>query len=383
MPIDNTKYTLLLVLSLLQQPEEMIRILSEAGFRIRQALDMRNALEMAASESLDMMLVGVDDPEAGTACLREVRRHPHTAGMPVLLVAAAANQGDLSECLIDDDVDFIIRPFQAQELVVRVQHQLSFLKAERIIRRQNERLKRTLKDRDKLYSVIAHDLRAPIGTVKMINAAIEGRKACLQDPQLARWFGMINETTEEAYHLLENLLRWTRLQNGTTKVYTAEFNVHGTIRQVCLLFQTIAAAKGIALDNMTAGILKVCADEDMVKTILRNLLSNAIKFTYPGGRIEMETQEKDRWIQVCVRDNGRGMSKEIRQKLLKRNEYVTTYGTHNEKGSGLGLVLVRDFVKLNKGSFSFHSQEGVGTTFCFTLPKAERADRLETNTDTF
>lgn len=372
MPLDNSKFTLLLIRSLFDEPEEIIRILSASGFRVVSAGDLKEAAEIAAEAVPDMLFIDIDHNTAGIAMLQELRKNRSTGGIPIFLIASATDEEFLSECLIDDNIDFITKPFRAPELVIRVQRQLSFLRARRTIRRQNEKLKRTLVAREKLFSVIAHDLRAPIGTIKMINAAIESQKQHIGDQKIEKLFVMIHETTEEAFNLLENLLRWTRVQNGTIKVYAAEFNIQVTVRQVVSLFKTIAGAKNIALINNATGILKVYADEDMVKTVLRNLLSNAIKFTYPGGEVTIETQDLDECVRICVHDNGKGISKEIQQKLLKANEYITTYGTHNEKGSGLGLVLVRDFVKLNKGEFGFHSQEGVGTTFSFTLPKTHQ-----------
>lgn len=372
MPLDNSKFTLLLIRSLFDEPEEIIRILSASGFRVVSAGDLKEAAEIAAEAVPDMLFIDIDHNTAGIAMLQELRKNRSTGGIPIFLIASATDEEFLSECLIDDNIDFITKPFRAPELVIRVQRQLSFLRARRTIRRQNEKLKRTLVAREKLFSVIAHDLRAPIGTIKMINAAVESQKQHICDQKIEKLFRMIHETTEEAFNLLENLLRWTRVQNGTIKVYAAEFNIQVTVRQVVSLFKTIAGAKNIALINNATGILKVYADEDMVKTVLRNLLSNAIKFTYPGGEVTIETQDLDECVRICVHDNGKGISKEIQQKLLKANEYITTYGTHNEKGSGLGLVLVRDFVKLNKGEFGFHSQEGVGTTFSFTLPKTHQ-----------
>lgn len=256
------------------------------------------------------------------------------------------------------------------ELGIRVQHQLSQLRAGRVIRRQNEQLKKSLEARDKLYSVIAHDLRAPIGTIKMINFSIEAQKAKIQDPQISKLFGMINETTEEAFNLLENLLRWTRNQNGQTKVYATPFNLAPVVRQVVSLFSAIADAKGIALINRIEGRYDIFADEDMIKTVLRNLISNAIKFTYTGGEVEVSLSDTGDCRTIYVKDNGKGIPKDLQPHLLKSDEYITTCGTHNEKGSGLGLILCRDLIRMNKGKLYFCSQEGIGSTFYFTIPKA-------------
>ena len=181
---------------------------------------------------------------------------------------------------------------------------------------------------------------------------------------------MINETTEEAFNLLENLLRWTRNQNGKTKIYATLFNLTPVARQVVSLFSAIANAKEIELINRIEGKFDIFADEDMIKTVLRNLISNAIKFTYTGGQVELSLADSGDYWTIYVKDNGKGIPKDLQAHLLKSDEYITTYGTHNEKGSGLGLILCRDFIRMNKGKLHFCSQEGIGTTFYFTIPKA-------------
>ena len=226
-----------------------------------------------------------------------------------------------------------------------------------------------MESRDKLYSVIAHDLRAPIGTIKMIAASLENERNQMTDPHILKSFDMIHETTEEAYNLLENLLRWSRNQNGKTRIYPTTFDLSKAIYHVLALFTAIADSKGISVNNHSKANVTVYADEDMIRTILRNLLSNAIKFSFPGGQIDVGLSEMPDMVMVSVKDNGQGIKKELQSKLLKGNEYISTYGTHNEKGSGLGLILCRDFVKMNKGKLWFSSQENRGTTFYFTVPR--------------
>ena len=226
-----------------------------------------------------------------------------------------------------------------------------------------------MESRDKLYSVIAHDLRAPIGTIKMIAASLESERNQMTDPHILKSFDMIHETTEEAYNLLENLLRWSRNQNGKTRIYPTTFDLSKAIYHVLALFTAIADSKGISVNNHSKANVTVYADEDMIRTVLRNLLSNAIKFSFPGGQIDVGLSEMPDMVMVSVKDNGQGIKKELQSKLLKGNEYISTYGTHNEKGSGLGLILCRDFVKMNKGKLWFSSQENKGTTFYFTVPR--------------
>ena len=371
MPINNCQYTLLVITSSFSDPEKILKTLREADFMLLEASNQQEAIQRIRTTSPDLILLDIDKSvRQENTILQDFKTNKITGAIPVLFITSMTSENHIPECLNYDNIDFITKPFRPQELVIRVQHQLSLLRAERVIRRQNEKLKKSLEARDKLYSIIAHDLRAPIGTIKMINSSIEAQKAKIKDPQISKLFEMINETTEEAFNLLENLLRWTRNQNGKTKIYATLFNLTPVARQVVSLFSAIANAKEIELINRIEGKFDIFADEDMIKTVLRNLISNAIKFTYTGGQVELSLADSGDYWTIYVKDNGKGIPKDLQAHLLKSDEYITTYGTHNEKGSGLGLILCRDFIRMNKGKLHFYSQEGIGTTFYFTIPKA-------------
>lgn len=363
-------YTLLVIVSSPAEQETIRNMLKDGNYNIIPAYNEQEAILKSRMTPPDMILLDIEVTALREfTTIQKLRRRAITKNIPILFFTTIENEDAISECLQYGNIDFMTKPFRQKELIVRIKHQLSLLEARRTIRRQNERLKKTIDSRDRLYSVIAHDLRAPISTIKMINATIEEERGRISDAKIRRLFGMINDTTEQAFNLLENLLRWSRNQNGRTKVLASDMDVSASTRQVVSLFKTIAKAKNIRLQNQLAESLHVYADEDMVKTILRNLISNAIKFTYPGGEVTVSARHDANCVTISVTDNGQGIKKELQTKLLKDDEHITTYGTKNEKGSGLGLLLCRDFVKLNKGKFWFESEEGKGTTFYFTLPR--------------
>lgn len=371
MLIHNNQYTLLVVTSSFEEPGKIVEILREAAFQVIVAQDFDEIVHVAKLKQPDLLILNVKTSEEreGYAMIRRMKRNKDTRGISMLFVAAITEQTYIPDCLFYDNVDFISKPFRPKELVIRIQHQLSLIEAKKIIHSQNQKLQKTIESRDKLYSVIAHDLRAPIGTIKMITASLENDRNRMTDPHVLKSFDMIHETSEEAYNLLENLLRWSRNQNGKTRVYPTTFDLSKAIHQVIVLFNAIAASKELKMNDHSIPGIVVYADEDMIRTVLRNLLSNAIKFSFPGGLIDISLSEMPDMIMVAVKDNGQGIKKELQSKLLKGNEYISTYGTHNEKGSGLGLMLCRDFVKMNKGKFWFSSQENKGTTFYFTVPR--------------
>ncbi len=365
-------YTLLIITASPAETRKLCTLLKEEQINIVTASDT-SALQISQLKP-DLILLNPEQRSSAECySIRNIRENSHTRTTPIIFISTIDNENVITECLNYQYTDFIAKPLREKELILRVRHQLSLLNAKRTIRKQNEYLKQTIAARDKLYSVIAHDLRSPIGTIKMINAAIENEKESITDPGIRQKFEMINETTEEAFNLLENLLRWSRNQTGKTKVIAADFSITLAVRQVLSLFTSIALAKEIRLNNHIRQSHWVYADEDMVKTVLRNLISNAIKFSYSQGTIDIFATEKDEQITIGVKDQGPGITPENQEKLQKGTESFTTYGTHNEKGSGLGLLLCRDFIKRNKGKFYFTSQVGQGSVFYFTLPKGENS----------
>lgn len=363
-------YTLLVVTASAEDAGEVSNALCDENFHLIFH-EKQTSFLSRNGKAPDLILLSSDIPaEEGYCNIRYFRRRFLTRQTPVIFLSSIHNETVISECLSYPSTDFITLPLKGKELLFRIYHQLSLVKARQTIKRQNERLKETIASRDKLYSVIAHDLRAPIGTIKMINAIIESEKNKIRNAGIRKKFEMINETTEEAYNLLENLLRWTRNQTGRTRLVTGQFDIASTIRQVVTLFTTIASSKNIHLILPHYNTLMVCADEDMIKTILRNLISNAIKFTFPGGKVEITLTTENNDAFISVKDNGIGIPEEDRKKILKGKESVTTYGTRNEKGCGLGLLLCRDFIRMNKGKFYLSSHPGQGSTFSFTVPLA-------------
>ena len=370
MPIDNSRYTLLILESTFEQPEKIIELLRKATFNVVKASNIDDVIHLTSVKSPNLILINTNtSPEKEYSYIKKLKRNKYTQEIPILLIATITANTYLPDCLFSGNIDFISKPFRGKELIIRIQHQIALMKARRIIRLQNQKLQRTIQSRDKLYSVIAHDLRAPIGTIKMINSTLESKRDQITDPQIRKLFDMINETTEEAFNLLENLLRWSRNQNGKTRLFPTTFNIAVAIHQVVSLFNHIASAKNIQLNNYSKQDVFVYADEDMIKTVLRNLISNAIKFSFSEGHVDIRVSDALDLVTISIEDNGQGIKKELQSKLLRTDEYVTTYGTQNEKGSGLGLILCRDFIKMNKGKLWFTSQEDQGTTFSFTLPK--------------
>ena len=231
-----------------------------------------------------------------------------------------------------------------------------------------EELKKTNAMKDKLFSIIAHDLRSPLSSISM---SLDLMTSDLEiDEELkSEMMKELKKSTTNTLNLLDNLLNWARSQIGTLKLHPDELNINNLIFQSVELLASNANQKGITVIVKAVDNLHAFADQESVKLIIRNLFSNAIKFTPNNGLISILAHEQGNMIEVTIQDTGIGMKKEKAENLFKTNSFRTTYGTNHEKGSGIGLALVKDFVERNGGKISVESKLGKGSTFAFTLPK--------------
>ena len=251
---------------------------------------------------------------------------------------------------------------------MRVNQQISLVAAKRIIQQQNEELRATLNNRDKMYSVIAHDLRSPMASIRMVlNLVVQSASPESVGPELFMLLDQANRESEEVHDLLDNLLKWTKSQTGRLNVVKQELDLNDIIPGVVEIFVAIAATKHLKLDLQPTGSpLKVEADNDMLKTIVRNFLSNAIKFSPEDSTIEIIMGEDNGFAKVSVRDHGVGIAANRIDTIFHKGE--TTYGTGGEEGSGLGLQLCQDFARKNGGDCTVESVEGEGSTFSVLIP---------------
>ena len=255
-------------------------------------------------------------------------------------------------------------------------HHIFIAASKRTILEQSEQLQRTMRNRDRMYSVIAHDLRSPIGTLKMVfnmlTLNITEQMAGAENIEMLK---MGNDITENTFMLLDNLLKWTKSQTGRMNTVFQEVDLAEVVLFAGKIADLVASAKGITVEYELPASTKVRCDVDMIKTIVRNLLSNAIKFSHEGGRVIVSMSETATHVLVSVRDFGKGIRQEDQSKVLDPDVHFTDYGTRNEEGSGLGLQLCSDLTRRNGGELTFVSKEGEGSTFTFSVAKSQAADQ--------
>ncbi len=242
----------------------------------------------------------------------------------------------------------------------------------KLLEQQSTELKNLNHIKDRFFSIISHDLRGPISSLGgisfMIKESIENdNRALLQE--IADY---IDQTVVSLSGLLENLLNWALSQQGQLPFHIEKIDTKTLIREVVKLFTTISISKHIRIKLTTKDNLYIKADNNSIMTIIRNLLSNAFKFTNMGGVIHISTKRnKNGVIEIMISDNGIGIPTDKLSWLFQLREAKSTRGTEKEKGIGLGLTLVHEFVKLNKGEIKVQSVVGKGTTFTLLLPEAD------------
>ena len=367
--INRSDYRILVVDDVMSNVLLLKILLTNEKFQVLTANNGTSCLQVCREQHPDLVLLDVMMPDiSGFDTAVELKKNPETADIPIIFLTALNSPSDLVHGFQVGANDFLSKPFNKEELIMRVMHQISLVAAKRIIVQQNIELKRTISNRDKMYSVIAHDLRSPMASIRMVlNLVVQTVSPEAIGPEMYYLIDKANRETEETHDLLDNLLKWTKSQTGRLKVAFQEFEISDVITGVADIFSLIAETKKIKLTTeYHEDGLKVRADKDMLNTVLRNFLSNAVKFSNENSSIEIVVSRKDNFVKVGIRDHGVGIAPDRIDSIFHKGE--TTYGTNNEEGSGLGLQLCKDFAVKNGGDVMVESVVGEGSTFSVLVP---------------
>ena len=367
--INRSDYKILIVDDVVSNVLLLKILLTNEKFQVCTASNGNMCIELAKSEHPDLILLDVMMPDLNgfdTAVI--LKKDPETQEIPIIFLTALNNPSDLVKGFQVGANDFLTKPFNKEELVMRVMHQIELVAAKRTIVRQNEELRRTINNRDKMYSVIAHDLRSPMASIRMVlNLAVNVVSREMVGDEIFSLLDKANRESEETHDLLDNLLKWTKSQTGRLNVVYQDIDLDDIVPGVVDIFHMIAEMKKINLQYIPSNEkLIVHGDNDMMKTIIRNFISNAIKFSSEGKGVEVFCTREGDFARISVRDHGVGISPERVETIFHKGD--TTYGTSGEEGSGLGLQLCEDFARKNGGEAQVESVLGEGSTFSFTVP---------------
>ena len=367
--INRSDYKILIVDDVVSNVLLLKILLTNEKFQVCTANNGKACIEVTKRDKPDLILLDVMMPEMnGFDTAVVLKQDPETKDIPIIFLTALNSPSDLVHGFQVGGNDFLTKPFNKEELLMRVMHQIQLVEAKRIIVRQNEELRRTINNRDKMYSVIAHDLRSPMASIRMVlNLAVNVVSRESVGDEIFELLDKANRESEETHDLLDNLLKWTKSQTGRLNVVYQDVELDDVVPGVVDIFRMIAEMKKIDLKYVPAQEkLVVHADNDMIKTVIRNFLSNAIKFTPEGKSIEVFYKHEGDFARISVCDHGVGIAADRVDSIFHKGE--TTYGTGGEEGSGLGLQLCQDFARKNGGDAYVESVEGEGSIFSFTIP---------------
>lgn len=223
-------------------------------------------------------------------------------------------------------------------------------------------------EKDRFFSIISHDLRSPFTALLGYTGMMAMAADKMPKDKFIENAAVVNESALRVYALLENLLEWARLQMDKIPSEPKKLEMHDLVRKTVEVLGPVGADKGVEVLNKTPEGLYAFADEHMISTVIRNLINNAIKFTPEGGSVAVKVQEKDGACEIQIVDTGVGMTPEQMEKMFSIGEKNSTKGTSGEPGTGLGLLLCKDFLDQSNGSIEIDSTPGEGSVFTITLP---------------
>lgn len=340
-------------------------ILKNEGYKVRPVPSGALALQAALAEKPSLILLDIMMPEmTGYEVCDKLKENPDLKDVPVIFISALNDTNDIVKALTSGGVDFITKPFQAEEVKARVSTHLK-------ICQQSKELQELNSTKDKFFSIIAHDLRNPFSVLLGMSDLLLNNYFTYDDDTRLELISIQNETTKQTFKLLENLLEWARIQRSAFDFIKQRVNLSELVSQSISHHKEIAKQKEITISHTLDLPVYVNTDPNMVQTVLRNLLVNAIKFSNNGDDIIVSAREVDSLVEVTVKDNGVGISADNLQKLFKIENSISTKGTANEKGTGLGLMLCKEFVEKQGGKIWAESEPNKGSEFKFTIPKGE------------
>lgn len=289
--------------------------------------------------------------------------------LPILVLTADVTIESRRKALLDGASDFITKPFDLIEMQAKVNTHLQIRLKNELIKEYADKQEKLIATKDKFFSIISHDLRNPFMGITNFTKILLKNIDTYDTKDIEGHLQLIHSTAHQGRELLENLLKWSKSQTGEIEVNKQRFNLNETVSKCKTYIQQQADNKKINLIVDVSDDLFLESDQDMLETILRNLLSNAIKFTPASGSVSLIAKKLGDSVEISVSDTGIGILEADMAKLFRIDSKLQSRrGTADETGSGLGLILCKEFCDKLKGSIMAESEKAKGTTFKLSIP---------------
>lgn len=351
------------------------KILRENNYNISFSQSGPEAIKKAGTTDFDLMLLDIMMPDMdGYEVCRIMKENPETRKVPIIFLTARTEAENVVRAFELGGADYVTKPFNGKELLSRVETHVRLKRSREELERTNQKLLESNNTKDKMFSIISHDLLGPVGNIKESLEMIANDEVKMDEDSMLQFIKATWSSVGSAYALLENLLYWARNQQGRMVYNPKPLSINTIIHDTYGLLHGLARNKSISLKTNLLQEYEVFVDRNAIKTVLRNLVSNAIKFTNPNGKIVTSVKDYNHdFLLITVKDDGVGMEPERAKKLFeKKDKLEPKWGTKGEKGVGLGLVISKEFVEKHGGKIWVESNPGEGSKFYFTIPKYEK-----------
>ncbi|MFZ4591337.1 MAG: hybrid sensor histidine kinase/response regulator [Ignavibacteria bacterium] len=369
---------------------QLIGTLLRKYYNLYVADNGESAIKIAVDKKPDLILLDIMMPVlSGFDVCKILKSNIDTQNIPIVFLTAKNEAEDIVTGFKLGAVDYITKPFKRDEVLIRVSTHIKLKEAENELKRKNSELeslntelivsKNLIEksaqelellnhEKDKFFSIIAHDLKNPlagfVGLTEMVSFRIEK----FSTDELKHYLDLMHNSAGQLNELLSNLLEWARLQMGNIEFKPDSNNLFDLVEKIVGLQNSNITAKSINVSVKMPSNLGFVFDLYMLETVLRNLITNAVKFTKENGSVVIAANMINNNIVISVKDSGIGMPPPLAKKIFSLKEVVSRKGTSGEASTGLGLILCKSFVEKNNGSIWFETEAGMGSTFFVSLP---------------
>ena len=360
--ITNPKNVILVVDDEPTNLKVLYKVLTDSNFEVLVLQDGETALELLNRRKVDLILLDIIMPEMdGFEVAKRIKSQSRISGIPIIFMSALSDTVNKVKGFKAGAIDYLTKPFQKEEVIARINTHLD-------LRRHQSELAEINAHKDKLFSILSHDLRSPFASIIELGRMLSAIEDDFEINEIREIGDKIAESGGNTLKLLENLLAWSRVQQEN-HIKLSQTNLYAHVIENIVLYKEQINSKQITLENDLSKNIYVLADENMLSTIIRNVISNAVKFSFKGSKIYIKTEEnEDRYI-LSIRDEGSGISETDMNKLFNIYEKLSKRGTDGERGTGLGLILCKEFAGKIDGEFEIISKPGEGTEVKLSLKK--------------
>lgn len=372
----NSDYRILVVDDIPANVELVCNILDEMDYDLYIANNGLEALNQIANISFDLILLDVMMPALdGFSVAKMIKKQQKNKDIPIIFLTAKTDTNSVINGFDAGGVDYITKPFNKKELLVRVETHLKLKHSNDLIQQQIKTLNQQKLElnesnqlKDTIFSIIGHDLRGLVGTNMQLSDLLMSFDDEDDIEDINDIAHRIYSNSESTMTLLDNLLQWGKSKTRKLQYSPKRFDLSNIIPRILDTLQSGISNKKIHVLSLIKQGSYIFGDINMIETIIRNLVSNAIKYVNIGGDISLNLMNESESQVIEIQDNGMGMTDDIKNKLFSVDSSIIRKGTNNEKGTGLGLLVCKEMVDLHGGTLSVLSEVDQGTTFLIRLP---------------